>query len=144
MTVKFDEALLVEHVRLSEKFEPYPYRCPAGKLTIGYGRNLEDNGIDLAEGELLLSNDLADAIADAKRLPYFDRLDPVRQMVICDMIFNLGAYRFGRFVKMHAALTLGDYTLAAHEMVNSKWFRQVGGRARKLVEAMRTGIWPSQ
>lgn len=143
MAVKFDEALLFEHVRQAEKFEPMPYTCPAGFLSIGYGRNLQTNGIDRAEGEFLLSNDIADAIADAERLPYFASLDPVRQMVICDMIFNMGASKVAKFVKMHEALERKDYRAAADEMVDSRWFKQVGRRSRKLVKAMRTGIWPA-
>jgi lysozyme len=62
-------------------------------------------------------------------------------MVVVDMIFNLGAARFSRFKKLNAALALRDYTLAAHEMMDSKWYTQVGRRAKKLREAMITGIW---
>ena len=31
--------------KLAEGLSLKPYRCPAGKLTIGYGHNLEANGI---------------------------------------------------------------------------------------------------
>jgi len=31
-----------------------PYKCPAGKLTIGIGRNLEDRGITEQEAQMLL------------------------------------------------------------------------------------------
>jgi lysozyme len=131
----------MEHVRDAEGFRSYPYRCSANKLTIGYGRNLEDKGISRGEAAFLLNTDLAEAIGDAERLDYFASLDPVRQIVVVDMIFNLGAARFARFKKLNAALALHDYTLAYHEMIDSKWYRQVGRRAKKLVEAMKTGIW---
>lgn len=138
---RFDEALLVEHVKDSEGFRTYPYRCTADKLTIGYGRNLEDVGVSREEAEVLLRNDLAGAIEHAESLDFFPGLDPVRQIVIVDMIFNLGASRFRLFRKFQAALALKDYTLAAHEMKDSRWYTQVGRRAKKLHAAMLSGIW---
>lgn len=36
-----------------------PYHCTAGKLTIGYGRNLDDNGISEEEALSMLRNDIA-------------------------------------------------------------------------------------
>jgi lysozyme len=53
----------------------------------------------------------------------------------------MGPSRFRGFIKTNAALLAGDYSRAADEMVDSKWFRQTGRRAKKLVEAMRTGEW---
>lgn len=141
MTVKFDEALLLEHVKQSEGFRTHLYKCPADRWTIGYGRNLEDNGITREEAEFLLSNDLAGAIEDAERLDFFPELDPVRQMIVVDMIFNLGAAGFSKFRRLQAALRIHDYQLAAHEMRDSRWYNQVGRRSEKLVEAMITGLW---
>ena len=141
MTVRFDESTLLGHVKDAEGFRSEPYRCTAGYLTIGYGRNLDTVGIDHAEGEMLLSNDIADAIEDAQKLDYFADLDPVRQMVVVDMTFNLGLSRYRGFKRFHAAMALKDYTLAATEMKDSKWYNQVGRRAKKLHAAMKTGIW---
>lgn len=54
------EATLLERIKEQlvkhESLRLKPYRCPAGKLTIGYGRNLDDNGITKAEAYELLSN----------------------------------------------------------------------------------------
>ena len=33
----------------------YPYRCPAGKLSIGVGRNLEDKGLSEEEIEYIVN-----------------------------------------------------------------------------------------
>lgn len=139
-----NEGLLREHVKWAEAAsgpELYPYKDSVGVLTIGYGRNLDDNGISRDEAELMLVNDLDAAIADAMTLPYWDRLSPVRQLVLSDMSFNLGLPRLLKFKKMHAALEVGDYSLAAHEMMDSKWYRQTERRAKVLVRAMQTGIW---
>lgn len=118
-----------------------PYLDTVGKLTIGYGRNLDDKGITRSEAEIMLVNDMNDAIADAQSLPYWSQLDPVRQIVISDMVFNLGLSRFLKFQLLNAALAIKDYKKAAAEMVDSKWYRQTERRAKVLVEAMKTGIW---
>ena len=53
------ERLLIYH----EGLRLGVYRCPAGKLTIGVGRNLEDRGITEEEAYYLLRNDIADVAA---------------------------------------------------------------------------------
>jgi len=121
--------------------ELFPYRDTVEKLTIGYGRNLDDRGITREEAELMLTTDLAFAIADASSLPFWDSLDPVRQIVISDMLYNLGLTKFRYFKRLIAALEKRDYILAAVEMKDSKWYKQTTRRAKVLVEAMQTGIW---
>lgn len=140
-----DEALLKAHIKWAEAAqgpELFPYRDTVGKLTIGYGRNLDDNGITHAEAEHMLTNDMSDAINDARYgLPYWDSLSPVRKIVMSDMVYNLGLTRLRKFVNLHKAMTLQDYNLAAQEMVDSKWYRQTERRAKVLVKAMQTGLW---
>jgi lysozyme len=130
-----------KHLKWAEGVRQFPYRCSAGKLTIGVGRNLDDNGLSLDEVDYLLDNDIAAVIKDCERLDYWDNLDPVRRLVVADMVFNLGHSRFLRFKKLNAALAIKDYTLAAHEMKDSRWYDQVGRRAWRLREAMLSGEW---
>lgn len=139
---------LLAHVQWAEgtgpvengRFKMYP--CPAGHNTIGWGRNLDANGISKAEAEFLLSNDIADAIADAAQLAPFSELDEARQAVLVDMVFNMGLGRVRRFRRMLAALEAHNYEAAAAEMMDSQWYTQTGRRARKLVDIMRKGQWP--
>lgn len=131
-----------EHVRWAESEKLFPYRCSAGKLTIGVGRNLEDRGITLEESDFLLNTDVSVILEECGTLDYWDALDPPRQLVVADMVFNLGFARFSRFVKFQAALRIGDYTLAAHEMMDSRWADQVGRRAVKLKQIMLSGELP--
>lgn len=114
-----------------------PYKCSAGKLTIGVGRNLEDVGISAVESDYLFSGDLQNSIIEARKLPFFKDLSETRKSVIVDMIFNLGLPRFLRFKKMIEAITRKDYNAAAFEMLNSKWAAQVGYRAEELADMMR-------
>ena len=129
------ERLLQQH----EGFRDRPYRCTAGKLTIGYGRNLDDVGISREEAAYLLRQDIFRAIGDLRLEPYWLDLTEVRQAVLIDMCVNLGWPRLSRFERMRKALTEGDYGRAADEMVGSKWFLQVGARGRTLERMMRTG-----
>jgi len=131
---------LSERVKEAEGLRLKPYRCPAGKLTIGYGRNLEDRGITEAEAEHLLENDLDAARWEVqKRVPGFADLSLERRNVLVEMAFNLGIGGVMRFTGMLAAIRLGDYETAAVEMLDSKWAKQVGRRARMLATIMETG-----
>ncbi len=127
------EQLIMRHEGLRLK----PYRCSAGKLSIGYGRNLEDNGISQDEALQLLRHDLAAARETLDELGL--ELDPVRQAVLLDMLYNLGAVRFRRFRFMLQAVRAGDFDRAAREMLDSLWSHQVGMRAVELAEMMRSG-----
>ena len=59
------------------------------------------------------------------------------QRVIVNMAFNLGRNRLGQFKKFLAAVNEGKYDKAADEMIDSKWYHQVGRRSKELVEIMR-------
>ena len=129
-----------KHLIWAEGYEKKPYKDSVGKWTIGVGRNLDDRGLSDDEIDYLLSNDIKLALKEAEKLPYFGRLDPVRQLVVCDLVFNMGLPTFKKFVKTNLALDRGDYAEAARELTDSKWYVQTGRRARKLVEMMREGL----
>lgn len=127
---------LVEHEDLRLK----PYRCTSGKLTIGVGRNLDDVGISRREAMFLLEGDIDRVTEDLdERLPWWREMSDTRQLVIADMCFNLGIARLLKFVNTLAAMKRGDYEAAAQGMEDSLWYRQVKGRAVKLVDMMRKG-----
>lgn len=116
-----------------------PYRCSAGKLTLGYGRNIEDIGLSRVEAELLLDNDI-DSIERSliTHLPWFIELDPIRQGALIDMAF-MGVGKLLTFSKMLAALKHGDYATAAQEALASDWAAQVKRRAQDIATMLRTG-----
>lgn len=127
---------LVHHEGLRLK----PYRCSAGKLTIGVGRNLEDVGLTEEEALLLLGNDISRVITELdQNIPAFSSLDEIRKRVLVDMGFNLGINRLMKFRRMLAALETGDWSQTAVEMMDSRWARQVGSRAERLKLMMETG-----
>ncbi len=67
----------------------------------------------------------------------FDKHPKQVRLVLADMMFNLGPSRFSNFKKMIKAVNSRDYNSAANEMVDSKWYSQVGNRSKKLVELMK-------
>jgi lysozyme len=110
-----------------------PYLCPAGKLTIGIGRNIEDNGISEDEASYMLNNDIKRCENELREIfPNFDELPENVKIALIDMIFNLGKPRFLQFKKMIQAVKEGDFKKAAEEAKNSRWCRQVGQRCEDV------------
>ena len=127
------------------------------KLTFGIGHLIKEtdpeNGVacgTIVTTERVLSVFEADAtshVAECYRLyPEFDCQPDFVQLIIGDMMFNLGygtpnkpgdKEGLSDFGKMKAAVLAKDYDRAADEMVNSDWYGQTGRRARKLVSMMR-------
>lgn len=134
--------LALDAIKVHEGLRLKPYTCPAGKLTIGYGRNLEDNGLTHEEAEILLRHDLSqaelDAISFLGLLTWYS-LSERRKAVLINMSFNLGLTTLSKFTRFKVCLQSGDWPGAAVEMLDSKWASQVGHRATELAEEMRRG-----
>lgn len=131
--------ICAETIKVHEGERLKPYLCPAGKYTIGYGRNLDDNGISKEESEFLLMNDINRCFDEIEQLTWFESLNEARQAAMIDMLFNLGLTTFLKFENMIQALEDRDYNKAAEEMLNSLWAKQVGQRAVTLANMIRTG-----
>ena len=137
-----DLAKLADELKEDEGLRLKPYRCPAGRLSIGYGRNLEDVGITLDEARVLLRNDITRVLVECRAQDWWEQLErePVRARVILNMAFNLGLPRLLGFRRMIAAIRRQDWDAAADEMLDSKWAREdVPKRAEKLAQMMREG-----
>ena len=128
---------LIRHEGLRLK----PYRDTVGKLTIGIGRNLDDVGITDLEARFLCDNDIERIMAQLDRaLPWWRGLEgDRRQQALVNMTFNLGLGGVLEFEKALAAMRVGDWAVAAREMLDSKWHKDVGHRAEELAEIVRRG-----
>lgn len=127
---------LIEH----EGMRLLPYTDTVGKLTIGVGWNLTDNGLPEEIVFDLLDHSIDTAKQELDRIyPEWCELSEARQHVLLDMCFNLGAPRYLTFSKFWAALRQGQWDLAADEMIDSRWANQVGDRAVTLSNMMREG-----
>jgi len=137
------------------------YKDTLGIDTIGIGRNLEDRGIsqqeldDLdiptidhiyeygiteADAVYLATNDVQIVEEELVRAhPCVEQLDSVRQLIVMDMAFNMGVPRLCKFVKMWNAIHENKYDVAAKEMLDSRWSKQVKSRSTILANAMHNG-----
>jgi len=124
------------------------YLCSEGYPTFGVGHLVTEADPEYTwpvgtpvEDERILSafhDDYTDAYTDACAL--FLNLDsqPDDVVRVCvNMAFNLGRTRLGQFKNMIQAVNEGNYKKAADEMVDSRWYNQVGRRSKELVEIMR-------
>lgn len=134
------EEILTDRLMISEGFRQFPYKDSVGILTIGYGRNLAEVGVNKEEAKYLLINDLKTAILICRsKLDWFNELDLIRQSVIADMVFNMGFNRFLKFKKFINFIIDKDYANASKEMLNSLWATQVKGRATNLSRIFKDG-----
>ena len=136
-----DMSKLLDQVKRHEGFSGVPYKCAADKTTIGYGRNLESNPLTKEEATLLLDNDLRMVMYSLRDHKLLDGHNEARNAVIINMAFNLGVTGLLRFKKTLEYYRNGDYESASREMLDSKWARQVKGRAIELSKQMLTGEW---
>lgn len=129
-----------EGTKTNKEGRHIPYTCSAGKLTIGYGRNLTDKGISKNEAISMLVHDMEDAMKDvAKIFPDYRSYSTDRRLALLDMLFNLGRTRFLGFRKMIAAILDEDWGRAAEEAADSKWYKQVGHRGVENVNKLLNG-----
>jgi lysozyme len=141
---------LLESVKRHEGFRVRAYQDTESVWTIGYGHNLEANGVPpeyaqhvVIEEEIAerwLRQDLEDAHAEAMLFPEYELLNSrARRNVFVEMVFNLGRPRLKNFRRMLKAIRNGDWKRVAYEMLDSRWRYQVGRRATTLANLMETG-----
>ena len=132
--------ILKDDLILHEGYRSKPYVDTVGKITIGVGFNLDDNGLPSKIIEELLDMTMKEAIENAQSfIRNFDDLSDNRKAVLANMAFNLGLNRFRGFKRLRTAVETSQFDLAAMEMLNSHWAKQVGQRATYLADKMKQG-----
>ena len=136
---------LLEMLKRHEGVEHHIYRCSAGFWTLGAGRNVDpQGGLGLSDDEVdyLLQNDIERVIKElSAEYRWFNSLDDVRKDAMIDISFNLGATRLRGFKRALAAMEVADYKMAAKEFLDSKWSRDVKGRATELCYMIEMGSY---
>lgn len=132
---------LIEQLKRHEGFRGSPYKDSVGKITVGYGHNLDDVPISKAVAEAMMIEDLQREESRLHALvPVFETIpEGPRKDALINMAFNLGAYGLSKFRRMWASIGSGDWGKAADEAMQSKWATQVGRRAVEITEQLRTG-----
>ena len=137
-----EELIYDEGVRLDV------YRCTEGYLTVGIGHKIIDGDIEYGKPEgytitekrmkQLFDLDVAVVREDCHRLYNdFDDLPEEAQRIIANMMFNLGLPTMKKFRGMKRCVDERNWSGAADEMVDSRWYEQVTNRANRLVKRMR-------
>ena len=134
------ESDLIKQIKEHEGLRLKPYKCPAGKLTIGYGHNLEDNGLSQSVCEYILIEDIEEAKRNLYAIftrDFFDSLSNNQKIALVDMMFNLGMSRFLTFKKFILAVKNKDFIKASAEIINSRAYQQNKSRYKKLSEQIK-------
>jgi len=127
------------------KLKAYP--DTEGYLTIGFGHCLDahneaDPGaITQEQADKYFEQDFATTLKICEAsVPHWADLDEVRRAALLDMTFVL-AWGILKFVNLLSAIKYKDWERASAEVLNSKWARQVKGRAIEVAKMLNTGEW---
>ena len=124
------------------------YNDHLGYPTFGIGHLVRDTdpeagaalGTPISEDRVIeaFNEDVETVLSDCAILyDDFDDLPEEAQLIIANMMFNLGRPRLSKFKGMKSGVDSRDWNKAADEMVDSAWYRQVTNRAERLVTRMR-------
>ncbi len=131
-----DYSKLIQDIKKGEGFRGDVYIDTEGYPTVGYGTKLpinEDEAMLLLEHRLKkIMNEL-----NVMKLNKMQFLEDEAMLILYDMAYNLGVPKLMNFKKMWLALEDQNYSLAADEMVDSRWYKQTKSRAINLSDRMR-------
>ena len=139
---------LREQLKIDEGCVYEIYNDHLGYPTFGIGHLVRESdpengsplGTEVSEDRVIeaFDADVEIVLSDCGTLyPDFEDLPEEAQQIIANMMFNLGRPRLSKFRGMKAGVDAKDWNAAADEMVDSRWYRQVGARAERLVNRMR-------
>jgi lysozyme len=139
---------LREQLKIDEGCVYEIYNDHLGYATFGIGHlvlesdpeNGQEIGTPVSESRVIeaFEQDVQTVLSDCAILyPDFEELPEEVQQIVANMMFNLGRPRLSAFKGMKAGVDAREWNEAADQMVDSRWYRQVGARAERLVERMR-------
>ena len=120
-----------------------------GYPTLGIGHLITDDDpecgasvgtkVDSDRVQEAFEADVETVLSDCERLyVQFEHLPEEVQLIVANMMFNMGYTRLSKFKGMKRCVDARDWEWAADEMVDSKWYKQVTRRADRLVVRMRS------
>jgi len=145
---------LKEQLIDDEGIEYKMYLDSKGKATMGIGhlvtrkdpefhhiKDMATKTITISKERVsdLFSRDIEICLEDCREcFPNFIFMIEELQLIIANMMFNLGRQNFLGFKKFIKAIEQEDHKKAAEEMIDSKWYRiDVPKRADRLVKRMK-------
>jgi lysozyme len=86
--------------------------------------------------------DIHVTIEDCKVLySNFNEIPEEVQLILANMMFNMGRTRLSKFKKLKLAVDDEDWMEASIQMEDSRWYKQVPNRAERLCKRMREKSW---
>jgi lysozyme len=143
MLTAYEQDQLQQYLVIAEGLRLKPYTDTVGKLSIGIGRNLTDVGISTEEAYYLCDNDIHKAErAVVKRYPWSQDQDLVRQVVLVELMFNMGPGGLASFVNTLRAFERQDYPAVVEGLKRAKWYRDVQpSRSARIFQMLLSGNW---
>ena len=146
MTMNIEQ--LRKELEVDEGVKYEIYNDHLGYPTFGIGHLVRDSdpeagaalGTPVTEDRVIeaFNQDVETVLSDCNILyDDFGDLPEEAQLIIANMMFNLGRPRLSKFKGMKAGVDARDWKKAANEMVDSAWYRQVPNRANRLVNRMK-------
>jgi len=129
---------LINQLQKDEGYRQFPYACSRNKITLGYGRNIQEKGLTESEARYLLTKDVIEVIKDLRKIfKDFNQLPTDIQEVLGNMRFQLGSGGFRSFRRFIKAIKKHNWNKAAIEMKDSRWYDQTKDRAKRLIKKVK-------
>jgi len=135
-----------EQLKIDEGVKYEIYNDHLGYPTFGVGHLVKESdpeygqpvGTAVSEERVreCFEGDLDTAISECRNLygeGDFGALPDEVQQILVNMMFNMGRTRLSKFKKMNAAIAEGNWSEAALEGRDSRWYKQVTNRAERLM-----------
>ena len=129
-------------IKQDEGFRGHAYVCPAGALTVGYGRNIDTGGpgITEAEAQVMLANDITECDADCRSIyARWDMISTRRRAALVNLRFQIGGGGLRSFRMMNAAINSDDWEAAARELADSRLMLQTPQRTARWARELEEG-----
>jgi len=140
-------------IQRHEGFKQRPYKDSLGLWTIGVGHLIGDGKslpaewdreFSLEEIQKLFAGDYIKHKMAAMKIPGFDTLNSSGQAALIDITYNMGPTWWHRWPTFTKDMQAHDIAGAAASLEDSKWYTQVGARAREVVGLLKSGAGKDQ
>jgi lysozyme len=138
-----DLSNLKKQIALHEGYEPRVYKCPNGYDTIGYGFAIKDLYMDEEVANLILDKKIRGILASIEANEdwdswFWDKPKHIKEVLI-NMIFQIGFSGVRKFRKTIQYIKDDNFSMAAEEMLDSKWARSDSpNRAKELSDIVKS------
>ena len=130
---------LLKRIKEHEGFRPDVYKCSEGFDTIGWGFAIKDLVLDKDIADMILERKVLALISRVrKKFDWLDSVPPEVQGVLVEMSYQMGLSGVSKFKKALHAMQMLQWSVAADELLDSRWAKQTPNRAQELSDIIRS------